>query len=607
MNRIKTLNSLGITIILFLALIYFPYTIPSVPVSVTDGMNDENAYFRKIIEWSDQTVLPQKEIQTLLPRVIDTPPFQLMRKKIDHGPGVNLSLGKPYTVEVQREDTLFRKLENNYPDQEGKELTDGIYGRLDWKKGGNPWVAFLRQEGRWITVDLKKVMKVQSISLDFLQRLDGGVSVPEYVRYEGSTDGKRWFAIGTVKQAVKSWEPKPDSDPFLLKGLNVNARFIRAYFPTTVLHFIDEFTVYGSTTDRKSASSSPVRETPQHDRGYLRPFHLEEGVRHLLLHYVRPNEFRKIDFQPLMTYINREGKVTDWMYDSILFVPRGITVTKKAWEEWLDEIFFDSAQMSNLNTAVAFGKIFMSGKDPYADRHKVKLLITIPYPSLKAAAWDESNGRLINFIPYEVGQHASYTNRLQAVKWFIDQALERWQRASYSNLELVGFYWDGETLNLSAQYEKNLVKDTADYLHHKGLKYYWIPYYGAFGAEEWKELGFDAAMIQPTYSFADVDVTRLERVAEWARRYGTGIEIEAHWFTTARDKQVAERYKNRYFNYLTAGHLQKYEYSTMNGWYMNLSTLFDAYASPDPFYREIYDNTYLYLKELWAETEYLPD
>lgn len=602
MHRLRLLQNLTLAALLLLFILILPVTFPAKPV-LYSGKGEEG-YYRKVVEWNDKSVLPPKELQTLLPRIIDTPPFHLMRKKIDHGPGVNLSLGKPYTVTIQWEDPLFHRLENHYPDAGKRELTDGIYGSLDWKNGSNPWTAFLRQEGRWITLDLTEVKMIQSISLDFLQRLDGGITVPEYVRYELSTDGKNWALAGEVKATVPHWESKPDSDPFLLKGVKKNARYVRAYFPASVFHFADEFTVYGQApTKENPTKKTVVEEKSIIEKGYLKPDHLPEKIHHLFLHYVRQREMRKTDFQPVVTYIDPKGKISDWMYDAILFVPVGLTPTKKSWEAWLDTIFFAEEQMNNLNTAVAFGKIYMLGKDVEAYRHKVKVLITIPYPSIRTSSWEDGDSP-VGFNPLEVGQKESYRNRLLAVKWFIDQALERWRRAGFSNLELVGFYWDGETLNQAAQYEENLIKDTANYLHERGLQFYWIPYYGAYGAEKWKELGFDAAMVQPNYSFSDVDVRRLENVAAWARRYGTGIEIEAHWFTTARDKIVASHYKNRYYDYLTAGHLLKYEYATVNAWYMNLSTLQDAYASHDPFYREIYDHTYRYLKEMWSETEY---
>ncbi|MBE3554289.1 MAG: DUF4855 domain-containing protein, partial [Thermicanus sp.] len=575
MDRVK----IGILFVIVILLLSYILLIPlSTPVVIPTSTGDprENGYYRKLLEWSDESVIPPKDRQLFLPRVIDSPLLKMMRKKIDHGPGINLSLKKPYTVTIEWEDSYFHKLENDYPDS-GMELTDGVYGTLDWKNGSNPWVGFLRQGGRWITIDLGEVRTIHSLSLDFLQRLEAGITVPEYVRYEVSLDGENWFEVGKVDTTVGSWEARPDSDPFLLKGLHVNARYVRAYFPTSVLHFIDEFAVYGEPkADPKGKQATAKIKQESSYRGYLRPYRTPERVHNLLLHYVRQEDFREVNFQPLITYINEKGEISDWMFDAILFVPLSLPTTQKAWGDWLDGIFYSSRQLEKLNEAAANGSAALEGKKFGAKDHKIKVILSIPYPRLTAEDWGGNEESPISFDPFEIGQKESYLNRLKAVKWFIEQALARWNNARFDHLELAGFYWDGETLNLAAQYEKNLIRDTADFLHARQEKFYWIPYYGAYGAEQWRELGFDMVMVQPNFSFTRVDVSRLEKTAEWAYRHGTGIEIEAHWFITALDKKVATYYKNRFYDYFTAGHLQKYEYSTLNGWYMNVSTLEDA-------------------------------
>ena len=46
---------------------------------------------------------------------------------------------------------------------------------------------------------------------------------------------------------------------------------------------------------------------------------------------------------------------------------------------------------------------------------------------------------------------------------------------------------------------REVTRALGDYVRSKGLRFYWIPYYTAQGYSEWRDLGFDAAYLQPTY------------------------------------------------------------------------------------------------------------
>ncbi|CCQ95796.1 conserved exported hypothetical protein [[Clostridium] ultunense Esp] len=577
----------------------FIFTATLFPSPIHSQIEGNKEYYRELLKEHDRDVVEPNKEGSLLPRKGKYPVPKGVRKQVEHGSGVNLSIGKTYWVETQWEDPLFKSQEIAFPD-ENKELTDGEFGGLDWDQGRDPWVGYIRQGGRTITLDLGEQMTVYSFSLDFLQRLDAGITVPEYVQYEVSLDGERWQPIGKVETTTGFWNPDPSTDAFLLEGLYMNARYIRAYFPSMVWQFVDEFTVFGSPIfDPKAPKPIPFPSPPVHEPGYPSPNPHNDKVHQLLLHYVRPDDTLDIPFQPVITYINENGETVDWMYDSILFTPLNVPVTKEGWETWMSTLFESEKQLKRLNDTIEIGKKLLN--DPH---HKVKVVFSIPYPALSQNSWGELNGENLNFNPIESGQENSYNHRLKAVKWLIDSILERWKQTDYQNLELAGFYWDGETVNMAAQYEKSLIKDTASYIHAKREHLFWIPYYGAPGYINWKEMGFDVVMLQPNYSFANVDVGRLERAAQMAHYYGTGIELEAHWYVSSPNKDLATRYKNRYYDYFTAGNLMKFEYNTVSGWYENTATLQESFANPDPFYREIYDKTYQYIKESWTDTEY---
>ena len=64
-------------------------------------------------------------------------------------------------------------------------------------------------------------------------------------------------------------------------------------------------------------------------------------------------------------------------------------------------------------------------------------------------------------------------------------------------------------------------------IHQYGLNFYWIPYFGAYGRDTWKQYGFDYAYLQPNYFFnKDVPKSRLQEACSVAKRNGLALELE---------------------------------------------------------------------------------
>lgn len=114
-------------------------------------------------------------------------------------------------------------------------------------------------------------------------------------------------------------------------------------------------------------------------------------------------------------------------------------------------------------------------------------------------------------------------DRIAACKWYADLLEERFRSSGFRHLELAGFYWLPEILRQSREVTRAL----GDYVRSKGLRFYWIPYYTAQGYSEWRDLGFDAAYLQPTYFWnRKIGDERVDRACELARTYGMGLEME---------------------------------------------------------------------------------
>ena len=137
-------------------------------------------------------------------------------------------------------------------------------------------------------------------------------------------------------------------------------------------------------------------------------------------------------------------------------------------------------------------------------------------------------------------------DRLAAMQWYIRTALERWKKTDAPHVRLAGFYWLDERIQPPT---RAVVRQTAEYLHSLGMKLYWIPFFGAEGIEGWRQLGIDAAMLQPNYSTMSMSrPSRLAEAARIARRFGMGVELELAYLA----RSDAER-RARYRAYLDAG------------------------------------------------------
>lgn len=109
---------------------------------------------------------------------------------------------------------------------------------------------------------------------------------------------------------------------------------------------------------------------------------------------------------------------------------------------------------------------------------------------------------------------------------YIDTLRARFARGGYSRLDLDGVYWLDEAVWGGSGASDDPAPAIAA-AHARGLRILWIPYFGAGGAERWKEMGFDAAWQQPNYFFdARLSRARLDTALRRADAAGMGLELE---------------------------------------------------------------------------------
>jgi hypothetical protein len=180
------------------------------------------------------------------------------------------------------------------------------------------------------------------------------------------------------------------------------------------------------------------------------------------------------------------------------------------------------------------------------------------------------------------------SDRIKAIEWFLEKALERFDTERFNNLELVGFYWFEEQITGS---DGSLVKETAKRVHDLGYGLYWIPMYSAGGVETVSEYDIDGVMMQAGYFWGlKLGTDRLEKTAAIARKHHMGVEIEF-------DGKVSDPvYRKRFYEYLDVGVHTGYMTDALLGYYEGGGGISQLFNSNNPEIYEMYKALYEYVK-----------
>ncbi|AYB40685.1 DUF4855 domain-containing protein [Brevibacillus laterosporus] len=490
-------------------------------------------------------------------------------------------------------DPLFNESEKKYPGPAGG-LTDPA----------DVWTGYLRQMGREVTLDLNKVHTLDMVELTFRQEKTSGITLPSELEVEVSRDGKIWGYAGKVTHAVSPGELNKLDRTLRISLPELDAQYVRLRFPVKVFTFAKQLKVYGHEAEPEQAKliSFPLSKTstPLEDNK------ADDRVKDMLLvyhgAYADRGSWTKDDFLPMAGYIEPDGTIPDQMFDTMLFLPfPNMAETKAAWENYMDNLFEPGRQLDALNSAML--EINKRRNSLVLNTKKEKVVLTLPYPSPKVSDWGklEENGPSLSFDPAKVGEEQAYKNRLAAVTWYKDKLINRWYQSEYKYLKLEGIYWFQELVDDAAPKERELIRNTADMVHYHGFRFYWIPYYGAPGLEEWKDLGFDYAFLQPNYYQAnEVPIERVQLTLDVANKYGMGVEIEGD------EKFLRDmRLYRTYYNQLIAGHKIGIDKDKIHAYYFGSKNLLMAYQSKEQQARKIYDDTYKWMKGKFDMKEFL--
>nr|WP_262903860.1 DUF4855 domain-containing protein [Sphingobacterium bovistauri] len=275
-----------------------------------------------------------------------------------------------------------------------------------------------------------------------------------------------------------------------------------------------------------------------------------------------------------------QGK-RNWLYDGFLFIEfkdnrgsmyaegyGGKPAGKNEWMWLLARNFEKGKGVSALNNAL--GKLYKRKEIPKRDR---KVVLTLPEPIKDFENWGLADSKKLNF--------KNNADRIAACKWYIDYVLAVWKKQNFNNVTLDGFYWVAETQKNS----DNILFEIGNYIRSKGLKFYWIPYMYALGAETWKEAGFDIAYQQPNYFFKlDRPKTLFAKAIDNSNRYQMGLEMEFD------DKITDPEYRKRFYDYIEAFQNAKSWDTKPIAYYEGGGAWLRMFKSTDPEVRKAYDD-----------------
>ncbi|MGZ9585476.1 DUF4855 domain-containing protein [Paenibacillus marinisediminis] len=517
----------------------------------------------------------------------------------------NLAAGLPYV--------LSEAPHSAYSDS-GNELTDGKYGSLEfWDQN---WQGHARGKTRTVTFDLGENKSISRIKAHFLHDTAPGIMLPMDVSYYVSMDGENWGLLSHVgaDTAFWKWSP-PKLHDFIWDGSTdglprgnphatmAYARYVKVTFTMEMFVFIDEIEIMG--VDGKVQGANPV---PPDHTAYLKPGQATGGIHDLVLipnSYYPDNmgDWTKEELIPYISYVDSNGEPQDWFYDGLLFCPNYAPsyrkfatdppANKSDWQWYADKTFAAGGDLQNLNEAVK-----EVGAKLGQPNHKVNVVLTIPYPVESQTDFGDVDGDGIseNFNSEAIGVDAAYNNKLKTIQWHVDDLMKKWNDSNFSHLNLSGLYWLNENVEPSTPREKDLIRATSDIVHQLNLKFFWIPYFQSNSVFEWKELGFDAAALQPNHFFFQHGEYRIQDTAERIKQYGMGFEME-----TDEDMNKSYGLRQKYAEYLNGGVDYGYMHNTFKAYYQGILALYNASQSKDPDVRDNYEWMYQFVKGTYTK------
>ena len=277
-------------------------------------------------------------------------------------------------------------------------------------------------------------------------------------------------------------------------------------------------------------------------------------------HNTNPPKWTRGRFASHVRYTDPDG-INHWLFDAFLCIDGWDSqrhriysidasgrrsADKASWENLLDAWLGDEGALKELDAAVEEASAALG--TPPSPRYVV---MSVPDP----IRFEYFNNRSSSTTYWgDDLDFARVEDQVAACKWFMNQCRERFYARRFRHLELAGFYVlseslqldpafytaagqscaDEDTWNWSAKNWELIVPQLSAYAHSCLEGLWWIPYHLAPGYKVWRQLGFDAAFMQPNYYWDHDAVSHPLSLTKMAlQTYRMGIELEFEYSLVA--------------------------------------------------------------------------
>lgn len=444
------------------------------------------------------------------------------------------------------------------------------------------YFRFYRGGGRHIVADMGTLVSISGVYASFYDNRTTGVSMPPAVNISLSENGSDWITVHTEYNANYG-VPGTVYELAADFGKEYKARYLRMSFQTVPLNDISCMVWMSemSVTGRKNAEKAVAPESPDSPYGNY-PSAEELGCENIL--FTAAVKQYGVHCDPLYTptmesllpyfgYYDADNKLVDYFFDSIALcgsdLPDGQPDIAECTKFFLDELFTDDVQIDAVNKAM--GEV----NKTLGENRKVKLWVSVNVPHENA---------------YLNGESLTGSKGIEkAVKYQADEFLKRFDASKYENIEFIGFYWEWETMRDDDDFAA--MKAFNSYIHAKGYKTFWCPYYSSYGYWRGHEAGFDMTCLQPNYMFYAVEKTRVATAAELARIYGLSVETEIEDPKGSGSISLYRKYLGEGVAYGYMNSVKVYYQGAVPA-----GAYYAAYQDGGVNARFVYDNTYKYAK-----------
>lgn len=379
--------------------------------------------------------------------------------------------------------------------------------------------------------------------------------------------------------------------------------------------------------------------------GYFKPKQEEwNGIHHVYIQgedardWVEKRDFDQDKLRAIesnFAQLDASGRPKDWFFDTLLVVmvpssgnslgadvnlgttmcgegdfyavPSPNPTRKSDWDEMLEALYGPTGYLAACDHVL--GQLTQRLGSPC---HKRNIVIALPYPGINQTMFGslEEGGANLNFSVVGQTLQRATDQRLEAERWFVREAHERWTAANFKNLNFLGFYWMFETVYRSWDIDDHyLLKELRRTINELGYKFLWIPFWSTYNVhllDNYSDYYFDLAFVQPNYMFYRA-IQGVEEAAQVARTRGAGIELEYFVQLPEPIQTKAERH-HRFKEYLDGGVKYGYMTESVCAYFVGgVRSMLDLHKHPSPLERQTYEALCAFTKGTYRVGDYLPD